>query len=429
LRSVARTLSHSTFPLTRGVLAQTAALSGAEFIDADASGELLATSRDDFRSLPSDWRVQTWDELTLGSPTQIGSRRYFHAAVRRVPRAAEQSPTVLHVFFPEESWRQALWAAITLPLLAGGGALLIAVVLAVAIASRVTRPLRQLGAEVDKIAHGDFRAVPSPERNDELRDLAVAVDRMARTLAMYEQQVRRNERLRTLGQLGGGMAHQIRNAATGCRMALDLLARDIPPAGESEHLEVATRQLDLMEEYLKRLLTLGRKPAPPPQDLVDLTAVVDGALKLVGPTARHVHVGLDFPRPPEPMIVRGDRDALQQLLVNLLINAVDAASSPRDDELPSVVPSRDPAPGRVSVDISVRNDARVELTVADTGPGPGRETADALFEPLVTDKPDGSGLGLTVAREIAEQHGGTIHWERRDGMTVFVVGFPRARRE
>jgi signal transduction histidine kinase len=426
LRVVARTLSNRGFPRTSGALAQTTALSGAEFIVTDAADTVIATSRPDFRTVPHDWEVRPWDELTLGHPVQIGARRYFHAAVPLVRRSPDESPPVLHVFFPEESWRQALRDEITSPLLVGGGALVVAVLLAVAIASRVTRPLRQLGTEVDKIAHGKFRAVPLPGRNDELKDLAEAIDRMARQLAMYEQQVRRNERLRTLGQLGGGMAHQIRNAATGCRMALDLLARENPAAGGSEHLEVATRQLELMEEYLKRLLTLGRKPALPPQDLVDLTAVVEDALKLVAPTARHIRVAIEFPRPDRPMVVRGDYDALQQLLVNLLINAVDAAGSRRHDGAGGSDAPSGRSPALVSVDLSVRGEARFALLVADSGPGPSEDVGSTLFEPLVTDKPDGSGLGLTVAREIAEQHNATIRWERRNAMTCFVVEFPMA---
>jgi signal transduction histidine kinase len=424
LRVVARTLSNRAFPRNSGALAQTTALSGAEFMITGANDAVVATSRPDFRTVPDEWEVRPWDELTLGHPVQIGGRRYFHAAVPLARRSPDELPPVLHVFFPEESWRQALWDAITSPLVVGGSALLVAVLLAVAIASRMTRPLWQLGAEVDKIAHGEFRAIPLPKRDDELRDLAAAIDRMARTLAMYEQQVRRNERLRTLGQLGGGMAHQIRNAATGCRMALDLLARENPAAGASEHLDVATRQLELMEEYLQRLLTLGRKPASPPQDLVDLTAVVDDALKLVAPAARHVHVQVEFRRPDRPMVVRGEHDALQQLLVNLLINAVDAAAHPRHDGAGAVGEQAVRSPGRIAVDLVVCDDVRFALVVADSGPGPSEGMGSTLFEPLVTDKSDGSGLGLTVAREIAEQHDATIRWERRDGMTHFVVEFP-----
>jgi signal transduction histidine kinase len=330
----------------------------------------------------------------------------------------------LHIFVPESSWRQAWYDAVVSPLAVGGAALVVAAILAVAIAGRVTHPLRRLGSEVDKIAHGDFRTVPLPRRNDELRDLAVAVDRMAQTLARYEQQIRRSERLQTLAQLGGGMAHQIRNSATGCRMAVDLLARDLPEAGRSEHLKVARRQLQLMEEYLGRLLTLGRGSSELDRDELNLTNVVEDALKLVKPAARHVRVEVEFLPPAEPPLVRGDHDALQQLLVNLLINAVDAAKQPQTDRPAPSAGGDEQRVGRVEVSLSGDEDGRAILEVRDSGAGPSADMAKTLFEPLVTDKPDGTGLGLTVAREIAEQHDGSIRCERRGEMTCFVVELP-----
>jgi len=157
---------------------------------------------------------------------------------------------------------------------------------------------------------------------------------------------------------------------------------------------------------------------------VDLRPVVDDALKLVGPAARHIHVAVEFSRPERPMVVRGDHDALQQLLVNLLINAVDATGTPRHDGAGVSEPRPPQSAGRVSVELSMCDEARYALLVADSGPGPSDEIGITLFDPLVTDKPDGSGLGLTVAREIAEQHDATIRWERRGEMTCFVVEFP-----
>ena len=64
------------------------------------------------------------------------------------------------------------------------------------------------------------------------------------------------------------------------------------------------------------------------------------------------------------------------------------------------------------------------LTVADCGAGPAESVRENLFEPFVTEKADGVGLGLSVAREMVEQHGGTIHWRRADGMTYFIVELP-----
>jgi signal transduction histidine kinase len=279
---------------------------------------------------------------------------------------------------------------------------------------------------VDKIARGDFRTIALPRRNDEVRELAAAIDRMVRQLERYEEQVRRHERLRTLGQLGGGIAHQIRNSATGCRMALDLLAREIPGVGDSEHLDVARRQLRLMEEYLGRMLTVGRQPAQPPREPIELTSVVDDVLKLVAPAATHVHVDLDFRRPAESISVRGHRESLEQLLVNLLVNAVDAAGRPQDDDAATEAGGKGRRAGRVEVRLGAESDKQAVLTVCDSGPGPSAEIGATLFEPLVTDKPDGSGLGLSVAREIAEQHQGSVAWERRDDETCFFVRLPLA---
>ena len=98
--------------------------------------------------------------------------------------------------------------------------------------------------------------MPVARRNDELRNLAESINRMAGQLANYERQVRRHERLKTLGQLGASMAHQLRNAATGGRMAIELHRRDCPRATSDNSLEVALRQLLLMESYLRQFLTI-----------------------------------------------------------------------------------------------------------------------------------------------------------------------------
>ena len=71
-----------------------------------------------------------------------------------------------------------------------------------------------------------------------------------------------------------------------------------------------------------------------------------------------------------------------------------------------------------------RSGDRVALAVEDSGPGPAESVHEKLFEPFVTEKPEGTGLGLFVSRQIAEAHGGSIRWERRDGMTRFIVELP-----
>jgi signal transduction histidine kinase len=217
------------------------------------------------------------------------------------------------------------------------------------------------------------------------------------------------------------MAHQMRNAATGCRMALDIHRTECPDGEETESLEVATRQLALMEKYLQRFLSLGRRSTGPAERL-DVSELVTHVIPLVRPAAQHVGVRLDWGPPEKKLQVRGHAEDLEQVIVNLLLNAIEA-----------VAQSCGPNAGG-DVAISVRGEPsgasdRVTIEVQDSGPGPAGEVAQRIFEPLITEKPDGTGLGLFVAKEIVEQHGGTIAWHRRDGRTCFLVSLPSLQPE
>jgi signal transduction histidine kinase len=418
LRDVAATLSQSSFPLTDAVLRQTRGLSGAEFAVTDAKGTRLAASREDLGTPPTEADVQQPQELKLTDTIELSGESYYHAAVPRQTWAKSDRDHTLHIFYPEESWRLAFRQSILPPLIVGGVALVVVVAMAAAIASGVTRPIQRLRTQVDEIEHGSFREIPPPPRDDELRDLTEAVNRMSATLARYEEEVRRTERLRTLDQLGGGIAHRLRNAITGCRMALDLHRRKASEGLDQEELDVAVRQLKLMDKYVERFLTLGRlsnKEHVP----TDLPAVIENVLPLIRPVAQHVGVAVDYESPPSSITVRGDADALEQLLVNLMINAVEAAGAKPGETRPET---------RARVIVELTADAeRVLLQVKDTGPGPADDVHNSLFDPLVTEKPDGTGIGLAVAREIAEQHGAEIGWNRHDGMTCFAVRFPISR--
>lgn len=411
LRDAVRVLAESNFPLTDGVLRQVQGLSGADFVRVDGAGAILTSSRDKgaFSELPVHEPAKDWSELTLGDTIQYGNEGYFHIVVHLRRRSAPGHDALLHILYPVQSYREAWLHAVYPPMVVGAVALILVVALAAVIASHVSRPMSRLRSQVEHIAEGDFRPLPLPSRQDEVLDLAISINRMAEMLARYEDEVRTNERLRTLGQLGSGMAHQMRNAVTGCRMALDLHRRECAQEGESESLDVAARQLSLMERYLQRFLSLGHEPSKP-HSQVDLSRVLENVLPLVGPAARHVGVELRWDEPDEPCIIQGNSDALEQLAVNLLLNAIEAAA--QADER------------RATMCVRSLSDGGFAVEVLDSGAGPAPEIQDTLFEPFATDKADGTGLGLSVAREIAEQHGGNMHWERRDGMTCFAIEFP-----
>ena len=136
---------------------------------------------------------------------------------------------------------------------------MLAVALAFAFGSRLVRRIRDLDARTRLIAAGDFRPMPVPPADDELRDLCEAVNDMARRLAEFQDELQRSERLRVLGQFSGGLAHQLRNAATGAKLAVELFLAENPSA-DPEPLRVALRQLARIESNLRQFLDLGKPP-------------------------------------------------------------------------------------------------------------------------------------------------------------------------
>ena len=414
-RDVARTVSDARFPLTEPVLLQMRGLSGAEFVLMDATGRSLARTI----ALPSGFDPHSVSETTSadnvsldhGVPLETG--RYFHAIVRVMPRDVSAEVHALHIFYPEENYQRAWHDAVLPPLGIGAAALIGMIALAVWISGRVSRPLGTLNRQVEHIANGVFSPLPLPARDDEIRDLSTAVNRMAEMLTQYEADVRRTERLRTLTQLGGGIAHQLRNSATGCRIALDLHATECPLGSGDETLSVAKQQLSLMENAIQRFLTLGKPSLDTPRQRLDLVEFLEGVLPLVRPAARHADVELRWQRLVEPLWIAADAGELEQLVLNLLLNALDAAKCQPENH----------APRWVEVACSA-SDGRVTLRVRDSGSGPAVAVQERLFEPFVTAKPDGVGLGLAVAQEIARRHGGKVEWERGGDATCFRVDLP-----
>jgi signal transduction histidine kinase len=418
LASVVRTLNESSIPINSDrVLAQMQGLSGAEYVLTDSAGAVLSASRRDLPLATLSNASTEAHHLTLDQKLELGNRHYFHATAAVNPRRASGDSGVLHILFPEENYQALVRQGFVPPLIVGGVALALAIVLGAVMAAHVTRPIGRLRRHVQQISQGNFQPLALPARNDELRDLASAVNHMAGMLAKYEGQVRRNEKLRTLGQLGGGLAHQLRNSATGCRMALDLHRRECPRRDDCENLDVAARQLTLMERYLERFLSLGSGQPRPPARL-DLADLLKSAVALVRPAAKHHGVGLEWAAPAAPLAINGDPAELEQVFVNLLINALEAAVGAASRAAPA-------APPNVAVE-TMTDRGSVLIEVSDNGPGPAPGVRDSLFEPLVTDKADGTGLGLAVAREIVERHAGRIAWQRCGERTCFQVRLPLA---
>ena len=266
------------------------------------------------------------EDVQLGPSAEVGGRWYFHTVVKLPLGSTAGRSGVLHVLFPQDEYRKA-WRQAFVPSFIVGAATSLRACGCGMRAGESHGPgdcaaARRKCCELRAAIFAKFRL---PTIDDEIRDLSAAVNRTAEMLAEYEQQVRRSEQMRTLTMLGASIAHQLRNAVTGCRMAIDLHAADCQATDSRECLEVAQRQLRLMESQLQRFLRVGKRPTEMVKRDVDLGDLVEELLPLVRPAAEHAGVALDCRISTEHLNVRGDEEALSQVVLNLLLNAVEAA--------------------------------------------------------------------------------------------------------
>ncbi len=408
LDGVVDALGRAHFPYTANVLAQMKGLSGAHFVTYNGEGKIedstLPTSSDplpEIASIPSTSRLES---LGRSAEVTLSSKRYFAVPLRPDPNP---KATTLLVLYPEASWRQARWEAALPPLALGGGTLLAMIAMTSWIAHRISLRLRIVQKQVARVASGDFTALHEGGYQDEIRELVRSINLMCTQLRDMQFAIRRSERTQILAQLAAGLAHQLRNSLTGARMSVQLHAKRYPPPRDDHSLEVALRQLAMTEEQVRGILSLGRlEPrAPAPCDILGL--MTDVAL-LVGPSCEHSKVRLHSPEGEPGSLVVADPASLRAALLNLTINAIEAAGSG----------------GEVWLSTETRKDS-VIVAVSDTGPGPPHELLDRISEPFVTSKAEGVGLGLAIVQQVAAEHGGRLSWTRANETTQFQLTLPR----
>ncbi len=411
LRGVAKTLLDSNFPLNDVVLRQMRGLTGADFEIVDPAGTIMATSKaqrrldNADRPLPEIGETD-WRDLHLRGPANVDGASVFYMALGMQARPGNQQLSTLYILYPVDSYREARWAAAYPALLFGAAILVAAIVLGFWIARRLSRPLSVVSAHVGQLAEGNFQSLELPRRDDELRDLLLSINSLAGQLGVMRETIRQRERLAVLGQLSAGMVHNLRNDVTGAKMAMQLHQRGCQ-SGDQESLQVALRQLSLTEEHLKRFLAAGPAPAIEKR-VTDLGALVQDAASLMGPTCRHRSVHLHVEAEADLYRLSLDAGQLRHAIIALVLNAIDAIE----------------ANGRIEVLVEDRDIRQIAVRIRDSGTGPKPADAQRIFDPFFTTKPEGVGLGLTAARQIALAHGGTLEYARAEGWTSFTILLP-----
>ena len=412
---IAESVTDSGFPVTDVTLQQVKKLSGTELILLDTQSKVAgSTIQNPERFVTQLNQLSDASEDPLQTKVSDDDETFYLTAAKKTTFTAYGQPAKLYVLFPERSYIREVRAAWLTPLITGLSGSLVVALLGVFASGQFTAKLRKLRDQVNIIAGGTFEPIAVPQRNDEFRDVSVSVNQMAERLKNYENQVRSQEREKTFNQIGRAIAHEIRNAVTGGRMAIELHRRKNSDSEDRHYLDVALQQLRQMESSVDRFLRIGDSSQVSKEDF-DFLTTVDQSISLARPQADHLGVLLEVHVPDSEVLVHGSSRDLEQAVTNLLSNAIQAASG--------VVDGTNVAKPVVRITIREEND-RVICEVADSGPGPGAEIKDRLFESFCTGKPDGIGLGLSLTRQIVQAHHGTIDWEREAGETRFVFDIP-----
>jgi two-component system NtrC family sensor kinase len=219
------------------------------------------------------------------------------------------------------------------------------------------------------------------------------------------------EKMSAVGQLAGGVAHEINNPLGGILAFAQLMSREDRDPDDAENLRLIQDAAMRAKRIVESLLRFSRRPQSEEKGPVDLASVVDDAIFLVRAQMKEGNV--EVVRNFQPAIALGNANQLQQIAVNLLVNAIQAVAGR----------------GRITVAVGPTPQGRVRLSVTDTGPGIRPEHAKRIFEPFFTTKPEGqgTGLGLSICYQIAEEHGGTIKLEpTAERGACFVLELPAA---
>jgi two-component system sensor histidine kinase HydH len=242
-------------------------------------------------------------------------------------------------------------------------------------------------------------------------------------LEQREREVLRAEQLAAVGQVAAGVAHELRNPLTSIKMFVQTGLEGERPAGlPAEDLAVIEREVRRMEQCIQMFIDFARPPRSERRS-TDLVDVIRRAVALVEGRARRQTVALAADLPAEPIRLDIDPGQVHQVLVNLLLNALDAM--PRGGELRVEVERR--GSGAVPGNGDHEPAGPVEVRVRDTGPGILPAIRARLFEPFVSSKETGLGLGLSICRRLIEAHGGAIRGENApDGGAVFAFTLPAA---
>ncbi|MEW5945450.1 MAG: HAMP domain-containing sensor histidine kinase [bacterium] len=293
--------------------------------------------------------------------------------------------------------------------------LVIMVYLANFLATHIIRRLNRLMDATKRVAEGDFTPImPHRRFRDEFTNLAAAMNSMMSQLMHRHEILVRSHKLRAVGTLTAGVAHELNNPINNIMLTAEMMREDYPDLSDGERLEMVSdlvEQAERAQKIVRNLLDFARE-SEIETEILDLGDIVRETLALVGNQIKLHDVKLSTEISANLPPVHGDRQHLGQVFLNLILNALDAM----------------PGGGRLHIAAARDEDpAFLAVKITDTGKGIPDHIVGSIFDPFFTTKPTGkgTGLGLSVSLGIVKKHGGNIRVKSRPGEgSTFAVLLP-----
>ena len=291
------------------------------------------------------------------------------------------------------------------------------------ISRSLARPISELTGAMAVVGSGRLDHPITRRSSDEIGELAQAFGRMTENLRAKISQLERtqaqlvqSEKLASIGEMAAAVAHGLRNPLASLRAAAQLVRQHPEAPSSREHLDAIVEEVDRLDRRISHLLSFSR-PAPfhPLQE--NVSRLVEGLLPAFSQLLRERGVELQLDLPGALPEVRVDPMQLEQALIEIVSNALDAM----------------PSGGRLriaaSVDGAGAGAGYITVEVADTGPGIPDHVLPSVCEPFFTTRQEGTGLGLAIAKRYVEQNGGRLEITSRPGATSVRVRLPAAQAE
>ena len=319
--------------------------------------------------------------------------------------------------------RQVTW---TMILVAVSGILLVALV-GHFIAKNITAPVKHLVRITQQVAGGirnsefgiwnsEFGKITT---RDEIGELTVAFNQMTQKLRQSQQELVEAERLATAGQMAAAFAHDIRNPLSSIKMMVQLLRKRVQPGEENQkYIRSIIEEIDRLNAIVKSMMDFAR-PMELNLQTGDVNSVLLEVLNFMEAKLSHHRITLVKQLSKDIPLIMLDADKLKQVFINVILNAIQ--SMPNGGELTIATKLFD----WKTSSAAKRTHSKILVEISDTGVGIPEENRARLFEPFFTTKTEGTGLGLTNARRIIQQHSGDIEVQSNVGEgTTVVISLP-----